>query len=74
MVIGAAGPLPQAPEKATVFLEGIRRMLAIHKSELTADVDMDDSELAEAVGYPVYLPTIHSNSCPQLAKPVGLRK
>jgi ubiquitin carboxyl-terminal hydrolase 14 len=49
MVIGAAGELPKPPEKPIVFLEGTKfiRDPCHHLSILY--VDMDDSELAEAV-------------------------
>lgn len=58
MVIGTAGELPKAPEKATVFLEGalvfLWRTLDVRK--LNMPIDMDDSELAEAVSC-LYLET-----------------
>lgn len=49
MVIGAAGELPKPPVKPVVFLEGYsavaREIFKANKPSL----DMDDTELAEAV-------------------------
>lgn len=50
MVIGAAGELPKPPSKPIVFLEGAKHSKFSIDSDLRYDfVDMDDSELAQAV-------------------------